>query len=374
MASEQVHRAEVFSETFVEIGEIQIQEQRNEGEGGTNQKQQDIRELHADRGGSQDKGVERKRREEAAKGLRDREEKETREKMKEEHARTMEHTRQAHAKQRVKEENFKHRTQNAIANTQERAKQEASVQTSRDDTTAARNKDVESKAIRVTHNKETKERPSEKSTTKGFEEGKKKPVVVCETVVKVIPQKDNESNTVGSSERVQERDIAKKQGMLRETKTQHAEKINKNRESHVLATYAEVVKGDDSASRRLQEQKLNETLVEKGFEGEKEESQVCIMQNLPMVNEPLDNKANEGGSTVLGAVGETVKEIGENILKPAKKVIEKSEEGKEGGGVLSAIGETVAEIAETTKVIAVGDGESKSKVSTESETKVSFVC
>ncbi|XP_058756218.1 seed biotin-containing protein SBP65-like [Vicia villosa] len=365
MASEQVHRAEVFSETFVEIGEIQIQEQRNEGEGGTNQKQQDIRELHADRGGSQDKEAERKRREEAAKGLRDREEKETK---------TVEHTRQTHAKQREKEENAKYRAQNAIANTQERAKQEASVQASRDDTTAARNKDVESKAIRVTHNKETKERPSEKSTTKGFEEGKKKPVVVCETVVKVLPQKDNESNTVGSSQRVQERDIAKKQGVLGETKTQHAEKVNKNRESHVLATYAEVVKGDDSAARRLREQKLNEILVEKGFEGEKEESQVGIMQNLPMVNEPLDNKVNEGGSTVLGAVGETVKEIGENILKPAKKVIEKSEEGKEGGGVLSAIGETVVEIAETTKVIAVGDRESESKVSTESETKVSFVC
>ncbi|XP_050896470.1 seed biotin-containing protein SBP65 [Lathyrus oleraceus] len=306
MASEQVHRGEVFSETFVEIGEIQIQEQRNEGEGGNNnQKQQDIRELHGDRGKSQDK---------AAKG------------------------------------------------------------------------------------KKQDQR-----------EGKTKPVVVCETVVKVLPQKDNESNTVGSFERVQERGKAKKQGVLGETKTQHSVKMNKNRESNVLATYAEVVKGDDSAARRVQEQKLeetiveksfegkkeesqvgvvqnlhsvkeklevtvtdsaarrvqeqelDETIVEKGFEGKKEDSQVGIVQNLHMVNEPLDSKVSEGGSTVLGAVGETVLEIGENILKPAKKVIEKSEEGKESGGVLSAIGETVAEIAETTKVIAVGDGESEPK-------------
>lgn len=143
MASEQVHRAEVFSETFVEIGEIQIQEQRNEGEVGSNQKQQDIRELHADRGGSQNKEAGRKQREEAAKGLRDREEKETREKMVAENARTMEHNRQTHVK---------HITQNAIANTQERAKHEASVQAPRGDT-AARNKDMKSKAIRVTHNK-----------------------------------------------------------------------------------------------------------------------------------------------------------------------------------------------------------------------------
>ncbi|CAK8577127.1 unnamed protein product [Lathyrus sativus] len=314
MASEQVHRGEVFSETFVEIGEIQIQEQRNEGEGGNNQKQQDIGELHGDRGKSQDKAVERKRREKAAKGK----------------------------KQDQKE-------------------------------------------------------------------GKTKPVVVCETVVKVLPQKDNESSNEGSFERVQEREKAKKQGVLGETKTQHSEKMNKNRENNVLATYAEVVKGDDSAARRVQEQKLNDTILEKGFERKTQESQVGVMQNLHtvkeklevtvtdsaasrvqeqeldetivgkgfeeekqeshegivqnlhMVNEPLNNKVSEGGSTVLGAVGETVLEIGENMLKPAKKVIEKSEEGKEGGGVLSAIGETVAEIAETTKVIAVGDGESESK-------------
>lgn len=70
------------------------------------------------------------------------------------------------------------------------------------------------------------------------------------------------------------------------------------------------------------------------------------------IKKPLDI-ATDGGREVLGAVGETVAEIGGNMAKPAQKV--QHQEGK--GGVFNAIGETISEIAETTKVIVVGEGE-----------------
>ncbi|KAK7405030.1 hypothetical protein VNO78_06177 [Psophocarpus tetragonolobus] len=75
------------------------------------------------------------------------------------------------------------------------------------------------------------------------------------------------------------------------------------------------------------------------------------------IKKPL-NKAAEGGREVLGAVGETVVEIGESIAKPAQKVQHQGE----GGGVLNAIGETIAEIAETTKVIVAGEGAETTEV------------
>ncbi|XP_025687775.1 uncharacterized protein [Arachis hypogaea] len=74
---------------------------------------------------------------------------------------------------------------------------------------------------------------------------------------------------------------------------------------------------------------------------------------------PLDN-VNEGGSQVLGAVGETVAEIGETMIKPAMKA-QSQGRGGGGGGVLNAIGETIAEIAETTQVYVVGEGEAEQR-------------
>lgn len=156
--------------------------------------------------------------------------------------------------------------------------------------------------------------------------------------------------------------------MIGETKIHHAEKMNKTEESlqsqergkrnKVYATYADAVKANDS-TKSVQEQELNENIAEICFEGKNEQPRDDVVQK---VKEPLDNKVTDGGSTVLGAVGETVAEIGENMIQPAKKVMEKSEEGKEGG-VLGAIGETVAEIAQTTKVLALGEGETESKQS-----------
>ncbi|XLU48830.1 hypothetical protein S245_043644 [Arachis hypogaea] len=74
---------------------------------------------------------------------------------------------------------------------------------------------------------------------------------------------------------------------------------------------------------------------------------------------PLDN-VNEGGSQVLGAVGETVAEIGETMIKPAMKA-QSQGGGGGGGGVLNAIGETISEIAETTQVYVVGEGEAEER-------------
>ncbi|XP_027343315.1 seed biotin-containing protein SBP65-like [Abrus precatorius] len=76
--------------------------------------------------------------------------------------------------------------------------------------------------------------------------------------------------------------------------------------------------------------------------------------------EPLDN-ITEGGGEVLEAAGETVGEIGNNMIKPAEKVQE-HQQGQEGqgGGVLGAIGETIVEIAQTTKVMVTGEGERES--------------
>ncbi|MCI15051.1 seed biotin-containing protein SBP65-like, partial [Trifolium medium] len=74
-----------------------------------------------------------------------------------------------------------------------------------------------------------------------------------------------------------------------------------------------------------------------------------------MKNKPL------GGSDVLGAVTETVSDIGSNIIKTtentANKVKDTVTQEAQGGGVLDAIGETIAEIAHTTKVIVVGEDE-----------------
>ncbi|MCH98500.1 seed biotin-containing protein SBP65-like [Trifolium medium] len=239
-------------------------------------------------------------------------------------------------------------------------------------------------------NQESKEVPSEKTTTtKSFEErqGIEKCGAVCS-----LPQMANESNTLKSFRGVQDRD---KEGVFGETKIQHAEKMNKTDEKlqsqergkskKVYATYADAVKVNTS-TKRVREQEINENIAEKDFEGEKEQPQVSVVHMvkesldkeafegekeqpqvsvMQMVKEPL-NKAAESGINVLGAVGETVAEIGENMMKPAEKVREKNEEGK-GGGVLSAIGETVAEIAQTAKVIAVGEGDTESKQRIESE-------
>jgi hypothetical protein len=229
--------------------------------------------------------------------------------------------------------------------------------------------------------------PSEKTTTtKSFEErqGIEKSGAVCS-----LPQMANESNTLKSFHGVQDKD---KEGVFGETKIQHAEKMNKTDEKlqsqeegkrkKVYASYADAVKVNTS-TMRVQEQEIHENIAEKDFEGEKEQPQVGLMKMvkeplvkedfegekeqpqmsvMQMVKEPLD-KAAEGGISVLGAVGETVAEIGENMMKPAEKV---RVEGK-GGGVLSAIGETVAEIAQTAKVIAVGEGDTESKQRIESE-------
>jgi hypothetical protein len=229
--------------------------------------------------------------------------------------------------------------------------------------------------------------PSEKTTTtKSFEErqGIEKSGAVCS-----LPQMANESNTLKSFHGVQDKD---KEGVFGETKIQHAEKMNKTDEKlqsqeggkskKVYASYADAVKVNTS-TKSVQEQEIKENIAEKDFEGEKEQPQVSVvpmvkeplvkedfegekeqpqMSVMQMMKEPLD-KAAEGGINVLGAVGETVAEIGENLMKPAEKV---RVEGK-GGGVLSAIGETVAEIAQTAKVIAVGEGDTESKQRIESE-------
>ena len=70
--------------------------------------------------------------------------------------------------------------------------------------------------------------------------------------------------------------------------------------------------------------------------------------------EELRDNVTEGGSEVLGAVGETVGEIGQNTMKPAEIVQERAHVRQEGG-VLDAIGETIAEIAETTRVMVAGE-------------------
>ncbi|KAK7401929.1 hypothetical protein VNO78_13799 [Psophocarpus tetragonolobus] len=69
--------------------------------------------------------------------------------------------------------------------------------------------------------------------------------------------------------------------------------------------------------------------------------------------ELLDN-ITEGVGEVLGAVTETVAEIGDNMIRPAERVQEYGQ-AQHKGGVLGAIGETIAEIAETTKVMVAGE-------------------
>ncbi|AES89761.1 hypothetical protein MtrunA17_Chr4g0041001 [Medicago truncatula] len=367
MASEQMFRGGVYheTETFLEVREVHIQKHgknldknfaaavndikesnKDKGGGDTDNKKQHIGEPHSGRyneseeakgvGGYLNKFEIKGVVEAAAKGLRDREEKET----------TMDHNRCQKA------------MDDTNANAQERVKQEA------------RNNEEESEAKRVSQNKEYKEGPSEKTATKSFEEtqGQDHEGIEKSSVVRPLPQMANESNTVESFQGVQERDKAKKQGVIGETKIQHAEKMNKTDESlqsqeggkrnKVYATYADAVKANDS-TKSIQEQELNENIAEKSFEGNNEQPQDGVVKM---------EKVTDGGSTVLGAVGETVAEIGENMIQPAKKVMEKSEEGKEGG-VLGAIGETVAEIAQTTKVLALGEGETESKQSIESNAK-----
>lgn len=112
----------------------------------------------------------------------------------------------------------------------------------------------------------------------------------------------------------------------------------------------------NNAASRVQMQKPYDNITAgEGFRGEHEQTQGMMKQ------------ATEGGggSEVLGAVGETVAEIGGTIMKPAEKV----QQGKGGGGVFGAIGETVAEIAETTKVMVVGDGEIEPRQGTGSQYK-----
>ena len=62
-----------------------------------------------------------------------------------------------------------------------------------------------------------------------------------------------------------------------------------------------------------------------------------------------------GGSDVLGAVTETVSDIGNNMVKATDNSKVNLTQDGQGGGVLDAIGETIAEIAHTTKVIVVGE-------------------
>ncbi|KAK7312860.1 hypothetical protein VNO77_37055 [Canavalia gladiata] len=71
------------------------------------------------------------------------------------------------------------------------------------------------------------------------------------------------------------------------------------------------------------------------------------------------------GKGVLGAVGETVAEIGGNIMKPAQKVQQHQGEEGRGGGVFNAVGEAIVEIAETTKVIVAGEGETEARTTHE---------
>lgn len=123
---------------------------------------------------------------------------------------------------------------------------------------------------------------------------------------------------------------------------------------------------NDAARRRVQEEEPYENIAAGKFEqgqgrGNREGSGGGVAQ---MVKKPLDS-ATEGGREVLGAVGETVAEIGGNMMKPGEKV----QQGKGGGGVLGAIGETIAEIAQTTKVIAVGEGETTTDQSRQNKQK-----
>lgn len=148
MASEQLPRSHlgVYNETLLEIREVNIQKHRKDQHDKERNEQE--RELNADKARSQDKedeeaksvGVDKfemkgqSEEEAATKGLRDREENERREKMEAEHARTMEHTKEAQAKQKENDEGSlsedisKYRCQKAMddatANAKERAKQE----------------------------------------------------------------------------------------------------------------------------------------------------------------------------------------------------------------------------------------------------------
>ncbi|KAG4981303.1 hypothetical protein AAZX31_12G198100 [Glycine max] len=97
--------------------------------------------------------------------------------------------------------------------------------------------------------------------------------------------------------------------------------------------------------------------------GGQEQGKSIIGQTLTSIGEKLGDakqreelidNVTEGGSEVLGAVGETVGEIGQNTMKPAEIVQERAHVRQEGG-VLDAIGETIAEIAETTRVMVAGE-------------------
>jgi hypothetical protein len=111
-------------------------------------------------------------------------------------------------------------------------------------------------------------------------------------------------------------------------------------------------------------EKVGETManvgdkVKKPFENMTSSGQGQVQGNENMMknnNKPL------GGSDVLGAVTETVSDIGSNIIKStentANKVKNTVTQETQSGGVLDAIGETIAEIAHTTKVIVVGEDE-----------------
>ncbi|XP_058780059.1 seed biotin-containing protein SBP65-like [Vicia villosa] len=87
----------------------------------------------------------------------------------------------------------------------------------------------------------------------------------------------------------------------------------------------------------------------------------------------LQEKVQGKGSDILGAVTETVSDIGSSMIKPIDnaantKVKEHggtttiTQKGQDaGGGVLDAIGETIAEIAQTTKAIVVGEDDQVEK-------------
>ncbi|PNX69785.1 putative seed biotin containing protein SBP65, partial [Trifolium pratense] len=89
--------------------------------------------------------------------------------------------------------------------------------------------------------------------------------------------------------------------------------------------------------------------MKKPFENMTSSGQVQGNEEMMMKN---NNKAL-GGSDVLGAVTETVSDIGSNIIKTtentANKVKDTVTQEAQSGGVLDAIGETIAEIAHTTK-------------------------
>ncbi|KAG4384505.1 hypothetical protein AAZX31_13G274600 [Glycine max] len=116
--------------------------------------------------------------------------------------------------------------------------------------------------------------------------------------------------------------------------------------------------------------------------GGKEEGKSVIGKSLTSIGEKLgdakqreellDNvtgNITEGGGEVLGAVGETVAEIGQNMMKPAEIVQERAHV-RQAGGVLDAIGETIAEIAETTRVMVSGEDERVLRQSVVLETRV----